>query len=77
MRALINEGAGEGRLEAAGLHRSLKESAREAVRAKRTTPTEVLPLFQGEPVRDLAHATIPAGVDPTAIAPMPEAGGPA
>ena len=74
VRALINEGAGEGRLEAAGLHRSLKESAREAVRAKRTTPTEVLPLFQGEPVRDLSHATIAAGVDPTAIAAAPEAG---
>jgi general secretion pathway protein E len=68
VRALINEGAGEGRLEAAGLHRSLKESARDAVRTKRTTPTEVLPLFQGEPVRNLSHATIPAGVDPTALA---------
>jgi general secretion pathway protein E len=74
VRSLINEGAGEGRLEAAGLHRSLKESAREAVRLKRTTPTEVLPLFQGEPVRDLSHASIPAsipaGVDPAAGAPQ-------
>lgn len=76
VRALINEGAGEGRLEAAGLHRSLKESAREAVRAKRTTPTEVLPLFQGEPVRDLSHASIPAGVDPTALAAAAQDGGP-
>jgi general secretion pathway protein E len=69
VRALINEGAGEGRLESAGLHRSLKDSAREAVRAKRTTPTEVLPLFQGEPVRDLSHATIPSGIDPTGVGP--------
>jgi hypothetical protein len=44
------------------------------VRAKRTTPTEVLPLFQGEPARDLAHASISAGVDPTSVAPVPEAG---
>ena len=62
--ALINAGAGEGRLEAAGLHRSLKESARAAVRDKRTTPTEVLPLFQGEPARDLSHAAITGGIDP-------------
>ncbi len=60
VRALINDGAGEARLEAAGLTRSLTESARAAVREKRTTPTEVLPLFQGEAVRDpsrelLAH----------------------
>jgi general secretion pathway protein E len=47
VRALINDSAGEDRLEAAGLRRSLKESARAAVLAKRTTPTEVLPLFQG------------------------------
>lgn len=67
VRTLINEGAGEGRLEAAGLHRSLKESARAAVREKRTTPTEVLPLFQGEPVRDLSHAAISGGVDPAGI----------
>ncbi|WP_199554801.1 GspE/PulE family protein [Sandaracinobacteroides hominis] len=64
VRALINDGAGEGRLEAAGLHRSLKESARAAVRDKRTTPTEVLPLFQGEPARDLSHAAITGGIDP-------------
>ena len=67
VRNLINEGAGEGRLEAAGLHRSLKESAREAVRARRTTPTEVLPLFQGEPARDLSHATIGGEIDPAAV----------
>jgi general secretion pathway protein E len=47
VRALINDGAGEARLEAAGLDRSLQESARAAVKARRTTPTEVLPLFQG------------------------------
>jgi general secretion pathway protein E len=76
VRTLINEGAGEGRLEAAGLHRSLKESAREAVRAKRTTPTEVLPLFQGEPARDLSHASISAGIDPAAIAATPPAPAP-
>jgi general secretion pathway protein E len=69
VRALINDGAGEGRLEAAGLHLSLKDSARDAVRARRTTPTEVLPLFQGEPARDLSHASIGAEIDPTAIAP--------
>lgn len=51
VRTLINDGAGEGRLEVAGLHRSLKDSARAAVRERRTTPTEVLPLFQGEPAR--------------------------
>jgi general secretion pathway protein E len=67
VRALINDGAGEGRLEAAGLHRSLKESAREAVRAKRTTPTEVLPFFQGEPARDLSHAGVPGEIDPRAV----------
>lgn len=48
VRALINDGAGEGKLEAAGLRRSLRASARAAVEAKRTTPTEVLPLFGGE-----------------------------
>ena len=69
LRNLINEGAGEGRLEAAGLHRSLKESAREAVRMRRTTPTEVLPLFQGEPARDLSHAGVAGGIDPAAITP--------
>ena len=69
VRNLINEGAGEGRLEAAGLHRSLKESAREAVRMRRTTPTEVLPLFQGEPARDLSHAGVAGGIDPAAISP--------
>ena len=67
VRNLINEGAGEGRLEAAGLHRSLKESAREAVRARRTTPTEVLPLFQGEPARDLSHAGVAGGINPAII----------
>ena len=51
VRALINDGAGEGQLERAGLERSLVESARAAVREKRTTPTEVLPLFQADVVR--------------------------
>lgn len=45
VRALINDGAGEDRLEQAGLRRSLRESARLAVLLKQTTPTEVLPLF--------------------------------
>lgn len=45
VRALINEGAGEDRLEAAGIRRSLRESARLAVRQRQTTPTEILPLF--------------------------------
>lgn len=48
VRALVNDGAGEDRLEATGLRRSLKESARLVVQQRRTTPTEVLPLFQGE-----------------------------
>ena len=52
VRALVNEGAGEERLEAAGIRRSLKDSARAAVLQKRTTPTEVLPLFQGDVARD-------------------------
>jgi type II secretory ATPase GspE/PulE/Tfp pilus assembly ATPase PilB-like protein len=51
VRSLINDAASEGRIEAAGLQQSLKESARNAVREQRTTPTEVLSLFQGEPVR--------------------------
>jgi general secretion pathway protein E len=48
VRGLVNDGAGEDRLEAGGLRRSLKQSARLVVRQKRTTPTEVLPLFQGD-----------------------------
>jgi len=59
VRALINDGAAEGQLEAAGLHRSLKDSARAAVREGRTTPTEVLPLFQGEPTRAAGPAAAP------------------
>ena len=51
VRALINDGAGEARLEQAGLQQSLTESARAAVRERRTTPTEVLSLFQAETVR--------------------------
>jgi general secretion pathway protein E len=61
VRALINDGAGEGQLERAGLQRSLVESARAAVREKRTTPTEVLPLFQADVVRSTMLAeTSPA-----------------
>jgi general secretion pathway protein E len=59
VRTLINDGAGEGELERAGLHRSLKESAREAVREMRTTPTEVLPLFQTDVVRGPAAGQLP------------------
>jgi len=44
-RQLINDGAGEDVVERAGLQRSLRESARAVVLARRTTPTEVLPLF--------------------------------
>ncbi len=51
LRAHINAGASEAQLEAAGLHQSLKESARAAVISGATTPTEVLPLFQGEAAR--------------------------
>lgn len=47
VRALVNDGASEIDIEQAGLLRSLAESARAVVRAQRTTPTEVLPLFQG------------------------------
>jgi general secretion pathway protein E len=57
VRSLINDAASEMRIEAAGLQQSLKESARNAVRERRTTPTEVLSLFQGEPVRPTAAAT--------------------
>ncbi|MFN7176774.1 MAG: GspE/PulE family protein [Thermaurantiacus sp.] len=46
VRALVNDGASETRLEAAGLRRSLAESARALVVERRTTPTEVLPMFQ-------------------------------
>ncbi|MCG2842737.1 Flp pilus assembly complex ATPase component TadA [Sandaracinobacter sp. RS1-74] len=63
VRALINDGAGEGQLERAGLQRSLMESARAAVREKRTTPTEVLPLFQADVVRTPA-GTERAGAEP-------------
>jgi general secretion pathway protein E len=62
VRALINDAASESRIEAAGLHQSLKESARAAVRERRTTPTEVLPLFQGEPPRPPLAAPLPTGV---------------
>lgn len=48
VRALINEGASEAKLETTGLRHSLRASARAAVEARRTTPTEVLPLFGGE-----------------------------
>ena len=73
MRALINEGASEGRIEAAGLHRSLKESARAAVVEKRTTPTEVLPLFQGEAARNREPLEARVG-DPAAAAPAAYSG---
>ena len=56
VRALINDGAGEAQLERAGLQRSLVESARAAVRDRRTTPTEVLPLFQADGGRATASA---------------------
>ncbi len=59
VRALINEGAAEARIEAAGLHMSLKEAARAAVRDRRTTPTEVLPLFQGEVAREPGGQLLP------------------
>ena len=48
VRALINDGASEARLEAAGLTRSLPESARALVAARRTTPAEAMPLFLEE-----------------------------
>jgi general secretion pathway protein E len=48
VRALVNEGASEARLEAAGLERSLPESARAAIAARRTTPAEALPLLLEE-----------------------------
>jgi general secretion pathway protein E len=48
VRGLINEGAGEGRIEAGGLERSLPESARAAVAERRTTPAEALPLLMEE-----------------------------
>ncbi len=60
VRALINEGATESRLEAAGLHLSLKDAARAAVRERRTTPTEALPLLQGEVERRAPVAPAPA-----------------
>lgn len=64
VRALINDGAGEGKLEAAGLDRSLTQSARDAVMDKSTTPTEVLPLFQRDHSPDLSHAGVRVSVDP-------------
>jgi general secretion pathway protein E len=48
VRALINDGASEATIEAAGLTRSLPESARATVVQRRTTPTEALPLFLEE-----------------------------
>ncbi|MFA7440044.1 MAG: ATPase, T2SS/T4P/T4SS family [Sphingomonadaceae bacterium] len=54
VRALINDGASEAQLEAAGLRRSLRESARLAVLQRQTTPTEILPLFQGGPEYEAA-----------------------
>ncbi|MFQ3664585.1 MAG: ATPase, T2SS/T4P/T4SS family [Sphingomonadaceae bacterium] len=48
VRQLVNDGASEARLEAAGLRRSLPESARALVVEKRTTPTEALSLFMEE-----------------------------
>lgn len=56
LRTLVNDGASEAQIEAVGLHRSLKESARAAVIAQRTTPTEVLPLFQGDSRRPTGRA---------------------
>ncbi len=52
LRALVNDGAGEAAIEQAGLLRSLGESARAAVVGRRTTPTEVLPLFPADVTRD-------------------------
>ncbi len=54
VRALVNEGASEARIEAAGLTRSLAESARALVVQRRTTPTEVVSLFQRDAGRALA-----------------------
>jgi general secretion pathway protein E len=48
VRTLINDGASEASIEAAGLERSLPESARATVLQRRTTPTEALPLFLEE-----------------------------
>lgn len=46
LRALINDGRSEAELADAGLEHTLQQAARSAVRALRTTPTEVLPLFE-------------------------------
>lgn len=48
VRALVNDGASEAAIEAAGLTRSLPESARALVAARRTTPEEAMPLFLEE-----------------------------
>ncbi len=48
VRALVNDGASEAAIEAAGLTRSLPESARAVVAARRTTPEEAMPLFLEE-----------------------------
>lgn len=48
VRERIGEGANEARIEAAGLRRSLPDSARLAVLRRRTTPAEALPLFMEE-----------------------------
>ena len=50
----MNDGASETALDEAGLLRSLVESARAAVELRRTTPTEVLPLFEGNAVHAAA-----------------------
>ena len=54
VRQLVNEGASETRIEAAGVTRMLADSARALVVARRTTPTEVLPLFQRDGTPALA-----------------------